>query len=110
MGISSELIGIKCQRCNQLFLPPQYVCRECGGSEWEEVRLSKNGKISTYTTVRVPPLGFAAPYDVVIVDLPEKLSVTGRLVAQEGKEPKIGAPVSLVKKENGAYWFKLKEE
>lgn len=106
---SNQLMAIKCRGCDQLFMPPKYICPECGGLEQEEVRLSGKGVISTYTTIRVPPSGFEdqAPYDLVVVDLAEKLSVTARLVAEEGKEPEIGAPVSFVKKEGGAYWFKL---
>ena len=106
---SDELIAIKCKGCAHLFMPPKYICPECGGPEREEVPLSGKGVISTYTTIRVPPLGFEdqTPYDLVVVDLAEKLSVTARLVAEEGKEPEIGAPVSFVKKEGGTYWFKL---
>jgi len=106
---SNQLIAIKCRGCDQLFMPPRYICPECGGSEQEEVRLSGKGVVSTYTTIRVPPSGFEdqVPYDLVVVDLAEKLSVTGRLVAEEGKKPDIGTPVSFVKKEGGTYWFKL---
>ena len=106
---SNQLLVIKCRGCDQLFMPPKYICSECGGLEQEEVRLSGKGVISTYTTIRVAPSGFEdqAPYDLVVVDLAEKLSVTARLVAEEGKEPEIGAPVSFVKKEGGTYWFKL---
>ena len=106
---ASQLTAIKCKGCNQLFMPPKYICPECGGPETEELPLSGKGVISTYTTIRVPPSGFEdqAPYDLVVVDLAEKLSVTGRLIAEEGKKPEIGAAVSFVKKEGGAYWFKL---
>lgn len=106
-----QLTAAKCKGCNQLFLFPRPICPGCDGTEWEEVRLSGQGKVATYTTIRVPPLGFEqqVPYEVIVVDLTEKLSVTGRLAAPEGKELKIGAPVSFIRQEKGVYWFQLED-
>ena len=78
--------------------------------ELQDVPSNGEGKILSYTTVRVAPLGFTdqAPYEIAVVELPEKVNVTARIVVHEGKAVGIGGSASFVKKDtSGAYWFKL---
>lgn len=107
---SSHLVLAKCKSCGRLFVPPVYICSECGSTELEDVAAGGEGKILSYTTTRVPPLGFAdqAPYEIGVIALPEKVNLTARIVAHEGKEIRIGDGASFVEKDSsGAYWFKV---
>jgi len=102
-----QLTAIECVNCGKLYIPPKYMCPECGNSEFKKVALSQKGKVLTYTTIRVPPLGFEsqAPYHVGIVELDRGIKLTCRIISPGGKPPDIGDEVSFVKKDNGAYWF-----
>lgn len=107
---SNQLMLLKCETCGKLFIPPRYVCAECGGNQFVETVSSGEGEILTYTTIRVPPAGFEdqAPYDICVIRLSEGINVTARIVAQEGgKGPEIGDRVSFLRNEEGANWFGL---
>jgi uncharacterized OB-fold protein len=45
----------KCKKCGKIYFPPRLICDECKGREFEKVNLSKEGKILTYTIIRVAP-------------------------------------------------------
>ena len=107
---SNQLLLAKCKSCGRFFVPPVYMCSECGSAELEDVAARGEGKILSYTTIRVPPLGFAdqAPYEIGVIALPDKVNLTARIVAHEGKEIRIGEGASFVEKDtSGAYWFKV---
>jgi uncharacterized OB-fold protein len=105
----SRLTAVKCQNCGKVYIPPKYICPECESTEFTDITLSGKGKVLTYTTIRVPPLGFEeqAPYHIAIILLDEGINVPARISNGEGKTPKIEDEVSFVKKEGGAYWFRL---
>lgn len=105
--ISNKLIGAKCKKCGKLYIPPIYVCLKCNQTEFGEVELSGRGSVRTYTTIRVPPLGFEGqvPYNIAIIGLEEGINVTARIVKKNGKELSIGAIVTFAKKEDGIHWF-----
>jgi uncharacterized OB-fold protein len=104
---SDKLIVLRCQKCKGLFVPPKYTCPNCAVNKFEEVELSGKGKIMTYTTIRVPPLGFEnqVPYDLAVIRLPEGIDLTARLVVKENEEPNIGREVFFLRNEAGVYWF-----
>jgi uncharacterized OB-fold protein len=62
--------------------PPRESCPKCGGDEFAAMVLPKNGKIVTYTVVRVPPAGFTeqTPLPIALVELENGV----RLMAQIG--------------------------
>jgi uncharacterized OB-fold protein len=47
------------------------VCPECGGREFSDEVLPREGKIVTYTVIRVPPAGFTeqTPLPLALVEL-----------------------------------------
>ncbi len=104
---SSQLTVVKCGQCGKVFVPPRYMCSGCGGEKLEETSISGEGKVYTYTTIRVPPQGFAdqVPYDIAIIELPELL-LTARMINSGKTELNIGDKVSFVNKDKGIYWFK----
>lgn len=99
---------IECAQCHRTFIPPKFTCRACGHTDFQEKEIPEKGKILSFTTIWVAPESFMdqVPYDIVVVELADKLRVTGRLLPID-KKPTIDAPVEFDRKDEKAYWFKL---
>ena len=67
------LFGSRCKACGQLSFPPRKVCSRCFSEEMENIPLSRNGKLYSYTIIEYPAPGLAGPYAIGYVDLPEGL-------------------------------------
>ncbi len=102
-----HLIGTQCTSCKTYYFPKQSnFCRnpDCKSESFEEVPLSRTGKIWSYTNACYkPPEPFVAadpfePYTIAAVELDrEKMIVLGQVV--EGIKPsdiKVGDAVELV--------------
>ncbi len=78
----NKLLGLRCNACCTVTCPPQLVCSECAGREVEVVELKGKGKIVTFTTTHVAPLGreTEAPYTIVMVALEEGPWIVGNLI------------------------------
>jgi hypothetical protein len=93
-----RLLGLKCQDCNSVTVPPNGVCPECGGLNLEVTPTPARGVIKTFTVIRVGPEGYPPPYVVAMVELEEKSWIMGNL---EGLDPNtmtmdvIGLPVKV---------------
>jgi uncharacterized protein len=99
----NKLLGLKCQSCGAITVPPKMVCRQCGAQNLEIVELKTTGKIKTFTTVYVAAEGREGdcPYTIVMVELDEgpwlmgnlaeidptkaDMSLIGKRVKMEGK-------------------------
>ena len=97
------LLGNRCPQCDLVFFPRRHFCTRCSGSGLEENRLSKKGRLLSFTTVHQKPK-FAIvepPYLMGEVDLPEKvviyslLTQLGQLTKGLHEELKIGGEVEL---------------
>ena len=102
-----HLLGSRCRRCKSYFFPKEALfCRNpgCAGTEFEEVPLSRTGKIWSFTTNHyAPPAPYMSPepfvpYTVAAVELAEeKMVVLGQLAAGvDPKSLKVGMNVELV--------------
>ena len=102
-----HLLGSRCKRCKSYFFPKEALfCRNpgCAGTEFEEVPLSRTGKLWSFTTNHyAPPAPYVSPdpfvpYTVAAVELDEeKMVVLGQLAA--GVDPaslQVGMNVELV--------------
>jgi uncharacterized OB-fold protein len=87
----------RCRACGKVHFPPRTVCRGCRGRDFEKVVLPKDGKIETFTVIRVAPTGFAdeAPYAVGIVRLTNGVRVMAQVVDARPEEIAIGDRVRL---------------
>lgn len=87
----------KCKGCGKVFFPPRVVCNGCRGREFTMVHLAPEGKLETFTIIRVAPSGFAdqAPYAVGIVQLDDGVKVTGQIVDRELDQLAIGQRVRI---------------
>ena len=76
------LLGLKCNECGAINVPPKMVCGQCTSTDMEVVALSGRGSIQTFTTVFVAPEGreAEAPYTVVMVELDEGPWIAGNLI------------------------------
>ncbi len=101
------LLGTRCTRCKTYYFPKESsFCRNprCAGSEFEEVPLSRRGKLWSFTNnCYAPPLPYVAPdpfepYAIAAVELAEEqMVVLGQVVKGVGVEDlKAGMEMELV--------------
>ena len=83
----NKLLGLKCQACGAITVPPKIVCRQCTSPDMEVVELKGSGKIRTFTTVFVASEGREdeVPYTIVMVELDDGPWIMGNL---DGIDPK----------------------
>ena len=96
----NRLLGLKCQACGAITVPPKMVCRQCTGSGLDIIELKGNGKIRTFTTNNVAAEGREeeAPYTIVMVELEEGPWLMGNLVGNNPEDSSmelIGKPVKM---------------
>lgn len=77
----NKLLGLKCQACGAITVPPKMVCRQCASPDMEIVELKSSGRIRTLTTVYVASEGREdeVPYTIVLVELDEGPWIMGNL-------------------------------
>jgi uncharacterized OB-fold protein len=85
----------KCKKCGKVFFPPRLICNACKSREFENITLSNEGEILTYTVIRTPPSGFSdeAPYAVGIVKLGGEVQILTQIVDCNFEDLKIGSKV-----------------
>ena len=78
----NKLLGLKCQTCGAITVPPKMVCRQCTSLDMEIVELKGTGKVRTFTTVNVAAEGREpeCPYTIVLVELDEGPWIMGNLI------------------------------
>jgi len=90
-----RLLGSRCSRCATVAFPGRSFCPRCFATgAHEQVALSTEGTIFSYTVVRQAPAGWNTPYVLAYVDLPEQV----RVLAQVDVEPdrvRLGLPVQV---------------
>lgn len=102
-----QLIGSRCSQCGTYYFPKQSAfCRNpaCQSTEFEEVPLSRTGKIWSYTnTCYQPPEPFVAadpfePFSIAAVELEkESMIVLGQVATgYDVSQLKVGTAVELV--------------
>jgi uncharacterized OB-fold protein len=91
-----HLLATRCKSCGQIYFPPLQRCMECYQQDMEEVKLSRQGKLYTYTIVQMPVLHYKPPFALAWVELPQGVRVFTQLKNWENTELKIGMDVNLV--------------
>ena len=89
-GEAAFLLGTQCKACKSYFFPKEtFFCRNpnCKGEDFEEIPLSRTGKLWSFTDNRYPPPApYIAPdpfepYIIAAVELDkEKMVVLGQVV------------------------------
>ena len=108
MAEDKKIPVAQCDSCSAVGIPPQYVCRKCGDTNFTETEISGEADIYTHTTIRVASEAFQdqAPFDLVIVDLANDIRVTARLEKREEEAISVGDKVFFDRLEEDVYWFK----
>jgi uncharacterized OB-fold protein len=88
----------KCQKCGQVHFPPRRVCSKCKGTTFETIHLSEEGRLVTFTVVRVASDKFSkqTPFVVGIVELNDGLRLTTQLADVDVDKVEIDQKVKLV--------------
>jgi uncharacterized OB-fold protein len=90
------LLANKCKSCGQVFFPKAVFCLTCLNEEMEEVKLSRQGKLFTYTIVRMPSMHFEPPYAIGYITMPEGIRIFAPLIMNEDKAFSIGMDMEVV--------------
>jgi uncharacterized OB-fold protein len=93
-----RLEAAKCTECGKVLYPPRLVCPECGARDFTNEILPRNGKVLTYTVIRVPPAGFTeqTPLPLALVELENGVRIMVQIGDVEDPESiEIGMPVRL---------------
>jgi uncharacterized OB-fold protein len=93
------LEGVRCGKCQAVFLGERAVCASCGAREGLAAkRLANTGKLYVYTIVHRSFPGIAVPYVSAVVDLDGGGTVKGNLVGIDPDPAKIqmGMPVEVI--------------
>ncbi len=96
-----RLVGNECGNCKRVYFPPRDVCPICHREsigKMEEVSLSGNGEIESFTVLHEVPPSFTRqrPYIMAIIKLDEGPSLTGQIVDCDPGEVEIGKRVQAV--------------
>jgi uncharacterized OB-fold protein len=88
----------KCKKCGQIYFPPRLVCPECKSNQFETIKLNPEGKLLTYTIIRIASDKFSiqAPYAVGIVELNDGVKLTSQIADVDFDKIKIGMKLKLV--------------
>ncbi|MDI6839856.1 MAG: Zn-ribbon domain-containing OB-fold protein [bacterium] len=88
----------KCKKCGKILFPPRLICPKCRSKEFETVQLSDEGKIVTFTVVRVAPEQFATqiPYVIAVIETNDGVRLTTQVVDCKPEAVEIGKKVKLV--------------
>ncbi len=63
----NKLMGLKCQSCGTVTVPPKMVCRSCASPELEVLELKGAGRIQTFTTCNVAAEGRESEVPYIIL-------------------------------------------
>jgi uncharacterized OB-fold protein len=90
-----RLHGSRCGRCGAVAFPAHNACPSCGAESGQDsVLLSPVGTLYSFSEIHVAPKGFATPYAVGYVDLPEGVRLFGQIEGSAA-ELRIGQKVAV---------------
>jgi uncharacterized OB-fold protein len=92
-----NLIGSRCLSCNEYFHPVRVVCANLYSENLENIRLSRRGKIFSYTIARTgyPGAPVTPPFVTAQIELPERIHVLSLISDIDLDNVKIGDEVEL---------------
>jgi len=93
--------GSKCDKCNNLMLPPRIICNKCGNINLIPHEYEKQGTIRAFSKIYVPLTEFQekCPYTVGIVELAEGPMISGLILDDQKIEVGIKVEAVFLKEE-----------
>lgn len=92
---AGRLVGSLCSACSAASWPARAICHRCGSAAVEEIALSTDATLITYTTVWVPRPGLEPPYVLGQVELPEGVRIFAH-ARELGPDARVPLAVHLV--------------
>jgi len=102
---SKKLMGSKCKKCNETYVPPRKLCIKCNSTDLEWVEMSGKGKLAAFSCIGVGTTfmvskGYSMkkPYCFSVIKLDEGPMISGQLIGVDESKPDtilIGTPVKL---------------
>lgn len=98
----ARLLGSKCLSCGEIYFPVREsgICLHCQGNQLEGIKLSNQGKITSFSVVYQKPAGGfyhgTVPYAYGFVELPDGIKVETLFTGCDLEELEVGMDVSLV--------------
>lgn len=92
-----RLEAVKFKKSGKTYFPPRDVDPETGDTERETVILPLEGKVVTYTVIRVAPKQWSdmSPYALAVAELTDGTRVMAQMTDCDVDEVKIGMPVRI---------------
>ena len=90
------MLASKCTACEQIFFPKTDFCFSCLNRAMAEFVLSRQGRLYSYTTGRLPAAQFSPPYYVGLVDLPEGVRIFAPLKITQSQAVSIGMDMEVI--------------
>jgi uncharacterized OB-fold protein len=93
-----RLEAVRCNDCGKVLYPPRQICPECKSQSFTPTTLPRDGKVVTYTVVRVPPAGFTeeTPLPIALVELENGVRLMVQIAdVADPEQLSIGMPVRL---------------
>lgn len=101
-----KLMGSKCKKCNETYVPPRKLCPKCGSTDLDWVEMSGKGKIAAFSCIGVGTTFMAdkgysmkKPYCFSVIKLDEGPMISGQLIGVDESKPetiKIETPVKAI--------------
>lgn len=88
----------KCTQCGNINFPPRLICPKCKSKEFEKTVLQDEGKLLTYTIIRVGAEKFSleTPFVVGIVELNDGVRITCQIADADEDNVQIGRRIKIV--------------
>lgn len=87
----------RCSQCQTLRHPPRPMCGECRSLEWDFVKASGKGQVSSYTVLHHPQFpGYEYPLVIILVELEEGTRFTSQLINCAPEAVTFDMPVEMV--------------
>ncbi|MEJ2493884.1 MAG: Zn-ribbon domain-containing OB-fold protein [Ignavibacteriaceae bacterium] len=93
-----RLEASKCRSCGNVSFPPRLIFPECKSREFETIKLSDEGKILTYTIIRVASDAFSkiTPFAIAVIAVDNGARLMTQIADSPIDKVKIGEKVKLV--------------
>ena len=93
-----RLEAFRCSECEYISFPNRRVCPHCGSADFKRFTLKPEGKVVTFTIIRVAADQFSlqVPYAVGIIETAEGARLTAQIVDCAPDEISIGSNVHLM--------------
>lgn len=92
----NKLMGCRCRKCGNRYLPPKPICTNCFSRDLEWVEMPETGKLAAFTCITVGPpamrqegYGRKNPYCSGVIELADDLRVDARIQGFDPKRPEI---------------------